>query len=628
MSTEPLPASEHARIAHLPALDGLRGLAVVGVLLFHVGWLKGGYLGVDLFFVLSGFLITTLLLVEWQSSQRISLTNFWIRRARRLLPALLAVLLAVALYAQVFAESTELGRIRSDAFATLAYVANWRAIFRGTNYWALFTAPSPLEHTWSLAIEEQFYVVWPLLVTLVLRLFKGKARAVFVLCVALALGSMVAMAALFSVERVSRVYMGTDTRGTSILAGAALACVVAHGPTLVHRWQRIVLDVLGAIASVWLAYAWTTLDGQSSFLYHGGFWLAELAVLVLLCCAREGKQSLIGRLFMFRPLTSLGLISYGLYLWHWPLFVVFSETRAHLSGPWLGVTRLGVSLLVAIVSYYVLELPIRRHGIRVPRVVVPVTALVLVVAIVFSTRGATALPSDVLKVTQNSTLPTETAQPGSWRVLVVGDSVALSLGERMQSVASRHDATVVTRAVGNCSLFEQVVPALSLDKRAHDGGNCGRHWEDDARALKPDVALVVLGGGYFARAQVDGRWQSACESGWTRVYRQELHAKLVALAHHASRVVIARVPYPAGGSWDPERWHRQVDCFNTILQTESAEVANLQTLDLKDHLCPLGVCKLKSHDALIRPDGMHFQGPGAEESADWVLDSVHQFAKM
>ena len=151
------------RMQHQPALDGLRGAAVAGVLLFHAGHLRGGYLGVDVFFVLSGFLITSLLLAEGARTGTVALGAFWARRARRLLPALLAVLAFVAVYSLVVASAAERTTIRGDGLATLGYFANWRAIFSGTDYWALFRSPSPLEHTWSLAIEEQFYLVWPLL---------------------------------------------------------------------------------------------------------------------------------------------------------------------------------------------------------------------------------------------------------------------------------------------------------------------------------------------------------------------------------------------------------------------------------------------------------------------------------
>ncbi len=214
--------TEERSIGHVPGLDGLRGAAVIGVLLFHAhGWLRGGYLGVDLFFVLSGFLITSILLDEHRRHGRIDLGAFWVRRFRRLMPALLSLVPAIALYAQTLAAPSELASLRADALATLAYVANWRAIFAKRSYWQMFTAPSPLEHTWSLAIEEQFYLVWPIVVVLLLRL--GRIRAVLAASIAAAIASCVAMNLLFVEGNTMRVYLGTDTRGAAILIGAALA---------------------------------------------------------------------------------------------------------------------------------------------------------------------------------------------------------------------------------------------------------------------------------------------------------------------------------------------------------------------------------------------------------------------
>src|SRR3954454_19666729 len=182
-------------LGHEPALGGVRGLAVAGVLVFHGGYLQGGYLGVDAFFVLSGVLITSLLLVEAASSGGVSLRRFWARRARRLLPAVACVLAFVAVYAWVWAKPEELATIRGDAIATLLYVANWRQIFSSNDYFALFRSPSPLQHTWSLAIEEQFYVLWPLavfaLVGVRARRGWGSARRVFAACCGLVVVSVV-----------------------------------------------------------------------------------------------------------------------------------------------------------------------------------------------------------------------------------------------------------------------------------------------------------------------------------------------------------------------------------------------------------------------------------------------------
>ncbi|MGI8797277.1 MAG: acyltransferase family protein [Acidimicrobiia bacterium] len=265
----------------MPALDGLRGLAIAGVLLFHADHLTGGYLGVDLFFVLSGFLITSLLLAEWAADGGISLAGFWARRARRLLPALAGVLAGVALYAAVWAEARELGRIRSDALATLGYVANWRAVFTGNGYWDVFVAPSPLEHTWSLAIEEQFYLLWPLAVLAVLWARRGSARSVLAVSLLLAVASSAWMMAMYTPGGdPERVYLGTDTRGAAILFGAALAAAYACWGPPSRKLVRSALEVAGVAGAGVLVWAWFGLDGRGDTLYRGGFLACALAAVV------------------------------------------------------------------------------------------------------------------------------------------------------------------------------------------------------------------------------------------------------------------------------------------------------------------------------------------------------------
>jgi len=273
------------------ALDGVRGAAVVGVVLFHGGYLRGGYLGVDLFFVLSGYLITSLLLAETTSDGRVHLLAFWARRARRLLPALVLVLAGVAIYASVLAQPTELSRIRGDAVATITYVANWHFVFGGFDYWAQFRAPSPLAHTWSLAIEEQFYVLWPLVVVAVTRWWKhadraprAVARRVFLTATAATVGLVAWSTFLWQHSHDGmRIYFGTDTRAPAILAGAALAAWCAWRGPVRSRAGRRALEAVAACSVVVLAVAWTRSDG--SWLYRGGLPVCALAALVVLASA-------------------------------------------------------------------------------------------------------------------------------------------------------------------------------------------------------------------------------------------------------------------------------------------------------------------------------------------------------
>ena len=238
---------------YLPALDGIRALAVLAVLFYHDGrtWAIGGFLGVDAFFVLSGFLITGLLLAEWKGNGGIGLRSFWARRGRRLLPALLLVVGAVAIYAALAAGADELRRIRADGLATLGYVANWRFIVSGQSYFEQFNVPSPLHHMWSLAIEEQFYLVWPMVVYAMLRAGKGKILPLAVVASGLGLGSIALMLALYDPSRdPSRVYFGTDTRASSLIIGALLAMLIHVHPIPTKKLVRYSLHIAGAVAFV------------------------------------------------------------------------------------------------------------------------------------------------------------------------------------------------------------------------------------------------------------------------------------------------------------------------------------------------------------------------------------------
>jgi peptidoglycan/LPS O-acetylase OafA/YrhL len=636
----PSPGPSHrATIPHLPALDGLRGAAVIGVLFFHDGRLRGGYLGVDLFFVLSGFLITSLLLAESRAAGRIDLRTFWIRRARRLFPAVLALLPAVALQTFLFAKPEALARIRGDGLATLFYYANWRSIFAGKSYWDLFDAPSPFEHTWSLSIEEQFYVVWPLVSAIVLARSRGSARPLLVTSLALALASAAAMALLFSPLASQRAYMGTDTRGGSILVGAALACLLSgRAPFGSPRLTRA-LDALGLLALLGLGLAWATLDGQSAFLYRGGFWLTELGVLVLIACAAQGDRSLVAKAISVAPLRWAGLVSYGLYLWHWPLYVLLTQKRVGFGGAGLTALRLGVTVAVALVSYHLLEQPIRKRGITFgrPILVVPAATAASVLCLLLATRAVAIPPPGAPAVAATGTgsaprppqyndhiteLPAKgSVPPGMLRVLVVGDSVAVALGDRLRFMQTGSNARVAVRAVGDCNVLDGQFLTRSLNNRRHDGGDCDAKWMSDVAELQPDVILVVLGGGFFAPVEIGGKWREACDPAWNEAIRAELLRNARALARPGVQVVLAKVPYPVE-HWASERWDRATDCLNAALTETAAAVPAVRLLPMKEELCPgpdHTSCILESKGARVRPDGMHFEGLGGEEIAAWVF---------
>jgi peptidoglycan/LPS O-acetylase OafA/YrhL len=394
---------------HLPALDGLRAFAVVGVFAYHLGygWAAGGYLGVDLFFVLSGFLITSLLLEERALTGRVRLGAFWARRARRLLPALFLMLALVALYVVLdsryggpgAAASFDLSGLRGDALATLFYVANWHAIFSHQSYFAQFASSSPLKHTWSLAIEEQFYLVWPPVLLVLLKVSRGAWRRVgLVVAVAGALGSAGLMTALYhGAADANRVYYGTDTHLFDMFAGIAIAMLVAARPQPGPRARRA-LHVAAPLCAVALGVFWVRAGTGSglvpAWMYHGGFLLCAALAAVIVADVRQAEHGPLGSLLALRPLRFLGRISYGIYLWHFPVIVYLTAARVGVSGTALNGLRVGATLLIATLSYYLVEMPIRRARPLGWRrfAIAPVAMAATAAAVVIGTVPAIAAP--------------------------------------------------------------------------------------------------------------------------------------------------------------------------------------------------------------------------------------------
>lgn len=386
-----------ASIGFRPGLDGLRAVAVLAVIAYHLDapWMRGGFLGVDLFMVLSGYLITGLLLAEAEragGAGRISLRSFWARRIRRILPAVVVLLIAVALYAWWFATPVERASLRWDAVASLTSWANWRFIVDGSGYWAQFGPPSPLTHMWSLAVEEQFYLVWPLVVAGVAAVSVGARRRRLLLAVAVAgtLASFVAMIALYDPAFPSRAYLGTDTRVQTLLIGAIGALLLRPGPDRAPL-GRATVRVAGPLAAVGVVAALVAVDDRAAWMYHGGFTAFALGALVLVVAAGEHRGPLAGVLRV-GLLVWIGQRSYGWYLWHWPLIVWLTPERLGPFGE--GSARVAVVLAGTVacaeVSYRMVERPLRTAGGPRPGPVLPVAAaaslVVTATALVTTTR--------------------------------------------------------------------------------------------------------------------------------------------------------------------------------------------------------------------------------------------------
>ncbi|MEY2433073.1 MAG: hypothetical protein QOC92_2798 [Acidimicrobiaceae bacterium] len=347
----------------LEALDGVRGLAVIAVLLFHAGvsWAGGGYLGVDVFFVLSGFLITSLLLAELDRTNGIDLRRFWSRRVSRLFPALLALIVVGTAFGSFIAPFESVRDVRDDALATLGQVVNWRMVDT-IGHTLVGATRSPFQHCWSLAIEAQFYLFWPPLVVLVAKgPWPGsRRRNVGVVAAALTPASAVGMAVLVGPGwHTQRSYYGTDTRAQALLVGAVLAALIGHRLTGQHRTlsppTSVGISAAGTLAGAGVLVAFVAAPTSGHAMYDGWYVVVAVAVALVLSQLVLAPSGVVPRLLSARPLVGVGRISYSLYLWHWPVLLVITEGRTGLSGLPLLVARLIVSVVVAIGSYAVVE---------------------------------------------------------------------------------------------------------------------------------------------------------------------------------------------------------------------------------------------------------------------------------
>ena len=361
MTAADQPPTIGTQLPYRPGLDGLRALAVTGVVLYHAGvsWMPGGFLGVDVFFVLSGYLITSLLLAERRQEGRVGFKAFWMRRARRLLPAVLLVVFICLLAASTIARD-DLARTRGDALASLVYLTNWHLIAASHSYFNAFGRPSLLQHLWSLAVEEQFYLFWPLVLMGSLKLL-GR-RYTVVLTVLLALASTALMWGLYNPNQdPSRVYYGTDTRAATLLVGALLAFawpLGGFGDEVSRRAARV-LDGVGCAALLAVLALFVRTQDYDPWLYRGGFLLVALCTAVLIAVVVH-PASFLGRALGTRTLRWIGIRSYGIYLWHWPVMML---SRPGIDVPWRGtfvvLAQIAVTVGLAALSYRYVEMPVR-----------------------------------------------------------------------------------------------------------------------------------------------------------------------------------------------------------------------------------------------------------------------------
>jgi peptidoglycan/LPS O-acetylase OafA/YrhL len=626
-TTAEAPTRVRPRFGHIPALDGLRGVAVLGVLLYHGDHLQGGFLGVDLFFVLSGFLITSLLVAEWDADGRIDLRRFWSRRFRRLLPASLLLLVAVCGMAAVTMTPLELGRFRGDALAAVADVANWRAISTGSDYWAGTGSPSPLRHMWSLSVEEQLYVAWPLVVAGALLLGRRRGwgrQSLLVTATVATAASIVAMVSWGIRGDETRAYYGTDTRASAVLLGALAAILLSGRGAAVPTGIARALSAMVPVAMGILAAAWIWADGTDSWLYLWGFPVLSGAAAVVVASVAAGVHGAPRATLSVAPLRWLGRISYGVYLWHWPIYVVVDEDVVADRWP-RTLARVALTLVLAEVSYRCLEQPVRtgRVGTTVWRVAAPLGIAAVVVGALAATTDAEQPPRSG-EFVQGGT--------GPLSMLLLGDSQAYSLGVGHRAFLD--EVALSELAYFGCGVGPGLAKAedytLAQDGNGVPCPEVAGRMTAAVQEQRPDVVVLHVGAFDIMDREVDGVRVDFGSSRWDQLTRDGLRdllagfhvgtTRVVALATPCYRPrVMGDEPLPRAAVESIVRVRDQperITRFNELLR-EAASEAGAEVLPFDELFC-----EGDEDDQPARLDGVHLTPDGAEVAFGWILEEL------
>jgi peptidoglycan/LPS O-acetylase OafA/YrhL len=563
------------RLPYMPGIDALRGIAVLAVFLYHanVGWLPGGFLGVDVFFVISGYLITSLLLSEYRNRGHIDVIQFWLRRARRLLPAV-GVMIAVTLLVAAIFIPEDIGDLRGDAVASLFYVNNWHLILSDQSYFEQFQRPSLFRHLWTLSVEEQFYLLWPLAFAAGMTLL-GRTKMILGV-VAGALLSTLLMALLYHAgSDPVRAFYGTDTRAAPLLVGVFLAYVWNPSSlgTTAGRWAPVALDVVGAFALLMVILNFTGVHDFDSGLYNNGGFLLLAVWTGLLVAVLAHPAARLGPLLATPPMLWVGLRSYSIYLWHWP---VVTLTRAHqdvpIGGPILTILQFAVVAVIADLSFRYVEEPFRlrtkmpsapswlRLGRPALAVAVAATVLIIGYSGIISTGGSDLRP----EVAHARTPARPDRQPTSTSVLAIGDSV-------MVGAAPELEDRLGDNLVLNAAISRQADDVIALLEGYRAAGQL------------PDTVVLQLGNnGPLLSDQMD-----------------ELHDALRGVDH------IYLLNDEAPVSWEGES--------NGALQDAADQWENTTLLDWHD---------IANGDSSLTFDGIHLTPSGVRAYSNLIVDAL------
>ena len=660
--------SEKTRMGYQPALDGLRALSVIAVILYHAGihWIPGGFIGVEVFFVVSGFLITSLMIDEQHASGKVSLKQFWIRRARRLLPALFTMLVASLVTVTFFAKDSA-PDFRQDVLPALGYFSNWWQIyFVDTPYFAANSLPM-LRHLWSLAVEEQWYVLWPIAFVFILGNKRIPRWISAVVIGLLAAGVMTGTALAFIADNETRInflYLSTITRSSGLLLGAALACVWHPWKKAVVRFAKVrsgFADVLALGALATLGYISAFIHVADEQLYMGGLAAATVASAVIIAVVVRSGKSLVKRVLSFPLLVEVGRRSYGLYLWHWPIFVV--------AGARLSSIRLAYALTATVIInefvYQFIETPARkgaignwlrqRRQLSAMRRRLPVALTVVVVALVgvTSVQLSGIQARDVSVDTGNSdvvfvvptTLPTTattavntpvTSTPLAKlprRIVIVGDSQAHSLAVNKPSGIEK-TFVITNGSIDGCGVYDRGVGIGGTSgKFRRNFANCKgfeTKWAKSAAQANADVALVVIGAWEVMDLQINSFLFKVNSVPADTMFKTQLQRGIDALRKQNVAVALLEVacmrPVESKGGPVPPLPQRGDDARTGHLNALMREVAAPENDGVYFVNGPKEWCSdpKVANSLSYRWDGVHVYKPGAKLILESIAPAVLQ----
>ncbi len=588
---------------YMPGLDGVRAVAVIAIIIYHLNpqWLSGGFLGVDTFFVISGYLITSLLLTEYHNTGKIKLMSFWLRRVKRLIPAVLFLVMGVIVLSLIFMP-TEIQKVRADSIAAIFYVSNWWYIMQNVDYFEQF-AVQPLKHLWSLAIEEQFYLVFPI-VLLSLLSFIRRLKSIRIIFLILLVISMIAMMVLYVPnENVARVYFGTDTRIQTLLMGVLLALVWPpfQLKAKVNRQMRTMIDTAGVVGLAILFICFKFVSETNSILYYGGFFLISTVTLLVIASSVH-PSGYFAKFLGNKVFTFIGSRSYSLYLWHYPIIVLIHHQFVQGQiPPLVYVVEILLMVLMAEFSYKFIEQPFRKEGfnifafnhlknwrsqkvLRTWLVIILLIPTLLVMVGGFnrfaqknSTRVTEVNTEEIDKlITQPLPLPQleidgfvvkgNKQKYASWKPLLIGDSVMVDIGDYFRSFVPKADI--------NGKVGRQLVEATSLAKRQYQS------YRD-----KNDIVVLELGtNGDFTEEQLNSLLE---QFGEADIY-----------------LVNTRVPR----SYESH--------VNQVLAKAAKKRANVTLVDWYS--------RSENHTEYFAPDGIHLQPPGVRALTNSIIQAIEK----